>query len=39
VREDARNLGERNWRNAARNRKKLREGAEEGLDSKGAVVQ
>jgi len=35
--EDARKLGERNWRNAARNRQ-LAEASEEGLGSKGAVV-
>ena len=35
VTEDARKLGERNWRNAARNRA---EASEEDLGSKGAVV-
>jgi len=38
VTEDARKLGERNWRNAARNRGQLAEASEEGLGSKGAVV-
>jgi len=38
VMDDARKLGKRNWRNAARNKDSGREASEEGLGSKLAVV-